>query len=103
MAVICKYVTNAIEKAVSMSPVRKNSTRQKGKKIQLSTVSKFRVQQYEDVWPTKAGKPWREKGSAHADMVSERFANLKAKGGRLANSRDVDPLETTWSTVYETT
>ena len=49
MAVICKYVTNAIEKAVSMSPVRKNSTRQKGKKIQLSTVSKFRVQQYEDV------------------------------------------------------
>ena len=44
-----------------------------------------------------------EDKKGHADTVAERFANLKAKGGRLANSRDVNPLETTWSTVYETT
>ena len=39
------------------------------------------------------------KGGAHADMVSEGFA----KGDRLANSRDVNPLETIWIIVNKTT
>ena len=43
------------------------------------------------------------KGGAHADMVSEGFANFIAKGDRLANSRDVNPLETIWIIVSETT
>ena len=43
------------------------------------------------------------KGGAHADMVSEGFANFIAKGDRLANSRDVNPLETIWIIVNETT
>ena len=36
-------------------------------------------------------------------MVSEGFANFIAKGERLANSRDVNPLETIWIIVDETT
>ena len=35
-------------------------------------------------------------------MVSEGFANFIAKGDRLANSRDVNPLETIWIIVDET-
>ena len=66
-------------------------------------MSKFRAQQYEDIWPTKVGKPWIEKGGAHADMVSEGFANFIAKGDRMANSRDVNSLETIWIMVNETT
>ena len=38
-----------------------------------------------------------------ADMVSEGFANFIAKGDRLANSRDVNPLETIWIIVDKTT
>ena len=60
----CKYVTNVIEKAVSICRVRKKILQdRKVKKIQLSTISKFRAQQYEDVWLTKVGKPWRQKGT----------------------------------------
>ena len=40
------------------------------------TVSKFRAQRYEDIWPTKVGKPWIEKGDAHADMVQKDLENL---------------------------
>ena len=36
-------------------------------------MSKFRAQRYEDIWPGNVGKPRREKGDAHADMVSEGF------------------------------
>ena len=36
-------------------------------------------------------------------MVSEGFANFIAKGDRLANSRDVNPLETIWIIVNEMT
>ena len=35
-------------------------------------------------------------------MVSKGFANFIAKGDRLANSRDVNPLETIWIIVDET-
>ena len=37
------------------------------------------------------------------DMVSEGFANFIAKGDLLANSRNVNPLETIWIIVDETT
>ena len=40
---------------------------------------------------------------AHADMVSKGFANFTAKGDLLANSRDVNPLESIWIIVDETT
>ena len=46
--------------------MRNNFTRQKGKKkIQLHNIN-FPAQRYEDIWPSKVGKPWREKGVAHA-------------------------------------
>ena len=65
------------------------------------TITKSRAQRYEDMWPAKDGKPWREKSGAHADMVSEGFGNFIAKGDRQANSRDVNPLETIWIIVDE--
>ena len=78
--------------------MRKNSTRQKGKK-------KFNFQQYQSfehnsmkMYDQQRLESLEDK-KGHADTVAERFANLKAKGGRLANSRDVNPLKTTWSTV----
>ena len=83
--------------------MRNKSTRQSGKKNFNFTISKFRVQRYEDMWPARVGKPWREKGGEHADMVSEGFGNFIAKGHRLTNSRDVNPLETIWIIVDEKT
>ena len=38
-----------------------------------------------------------------ADIVSEGFARFIAKGDWLVNSRDVNPLETIWIIVDETT
>ena len=39
----------------------------------------------------------------HASMVSEGFADFIPKEDRPANSRDVNPLETIWIIVDETT
>ena len=36
-------------------------------------------------------------------MVSKGFANFIAKGDRLANACDVNPLETIWTIVDKTT
>ena len=36
-------------------------------------------------------------------MVSEGFGNFIAKGDRLVNSRDVNPLETIWIIVDQKT
>ena len=83
--------------------MRNKSTRQKGKKNFNFPISKFRAQRYEDIWPAKVGKPWREKGGTHANIMSEGFGNFIAKGDRLANSRDVNPLETIWIIVDEKT
>ena len=49
-----------IEKAVSIFVIIQWD--RKVKKLQLH---KFRAQRYGDIWPTKVGKPWREKGGAH--------------------------------------
>ena len=83
--------------------MRNKSTRQKGKKKFNFTTSKFRAQRYEDIWPAKVGKPWREKGGTHADMVSGGFENFIAKVDRLAISCDVKPLETIWIIVDQKT
>ena len=40
-------------------------------------------------------------GGEHADMMSEGFGNFIAKGDRLGNWRDVNPLETIWIIVDE--
>ena len=81
--------------------MRNKSSRQKGKKNFNFTISKFRAQRYEDIWPARIGKPWGEKGGEHADMMSEGFGNFIAKGDRLGNWRDVNPLETIWIIVDE--
>ena len=73
----------------------------KVKKFNLA-ISKFRQQQYENILPTKVGKPSRE-SAVHADMVSQGFANFIAKGDRLTTSRDVNPPETIWININETT
>ena len=95
-----KCVRNVIEKAVSICVIILQD--RKVKKFNF-TISKFRAQRYEDIWPTKVGKPWREKGGAHADMVPEGFENFIAKDDLPANSRDVNPLETIWIISDETT
>ena len=83
-----KCVRNVIEKAVSICVIILQD--RKVKKFNF-TISKFRAQRYEDIWPTKVGKPWRVKSGAHADMVPEGFGNFIAKDDRPANSHDVNP------------
>ena len=83
--------------------MRNNSTRLKGKKkLQLNNI---KVSSTTVMWPTKVGKPWREKRrcTLHAGMASEEFANFILKDDRLANSRDMNTLETIWIIVDETT
>ena len=83
--------------------MRNNSTRLKGKKkLQLNNI---KVSSTTVMWPTKVGKPWREKRrcTLHAGMASEEFANFIPKDDRPANSRDANPLVTIWIIVDETT
>ena len=94
-----KCVRNVVEKAVTISVIILQH--RKVKQFNFKILN-FRAQQYEDIWPTKVRKPWREKGGAHADMVPEGFGNFLTKGDRLAKSRDVNPLETIWIIVDET-
>ena len=85
--------------------MRNKSTRHKGKKkLQIPNIKVSST----TVWKYMTSKgwkalPWREKGGAHADMMSEGFGNFIAKGDQLANSRDVNPLETIWIIVDEKT
>ena len=87
--------------------MRNNSTKQKGKKISTSHYrSKFRAQRYGDKLPKKvAWKALKRKRrcTLHASMVSEGFANFIPKEDQPANSCDVNPLETIWIIVDETT
>ena len=52
-------VRNVIEKAVSICVIIQQDW--KVKKSFNLTISKFRAQRMGDMWPTKVGKPWREK------------------------------------------
>ena len=64
--------------------MRNNSTRLKGKKkLQLNNI---KVSSTTVMWPTKVGKPWREKRrcTLHAGMASEEFANFNYTKGRPA-------------------
>ena len=86
--------------------LRNNSTKQKGKKISTSHYrSKFRVQKYGDKLPKKVGQLWREKGSAHFMQAwcQRDLPNFLPKENRPANSCDVNPQETIWIIVDETT
>ena len=57
--------------------MRNKSARQRGtKKNCYFTISKFRAKRYEDICQARVGKPGREKGGEHADMVSEGFGNF---------------------------
>ena len=64
--------------------MRNNSTTLKGeKKLQLNNI---KVSSTTVMWPTKVGKPWREKRrcTLHAGMASEEFANFNYTKGRPA-------------------
>ena len=67
-----KCVRNVIEKAVKVFVIIK--------KINFTIVSKFRAQQYEDTWPTKVGKPWREKEGALGGYGVRRICKVYSKG-----------------------
>ena len=55
---------------------------------------------YQKSWKALKRKRWC---TLHAGMVSEGFANFIPKEDRLTNSLDVNPLETIWIIVDETT
>ena len=95
-------VRNVIEKAVSICVINLHNTKVKKLQIPNIKVSSTTVSRYMTSKGWKA-LPWREKGGAHADMMSEGFGNFIAKGDRQANSRDVNPLETIWIIVDEST
>ena len=87
----CKYMCN-------------NSKTQKGKKNSTSHYrSEFRAQRYGYKLPKKVGKPWSEKGGAHFIQACVRRINFIPKKDRPVNSRHVNPLETFWIIVDETT
>ena len=82
-----------------------NSTKQKGKKISISHYrSKFRAQRYgKNLQKKLEGLKRKRRCTLHASMVSEGFANFIPKEDQPANSCDVNPLETIWIIVDETT
>ena len=87
--------------------MRDISTKQKVKKISTSHYRwKFWAQRYGDKLPKKKNcKALKRKRwcTLHASMVSEGFANFIPKEDWPANSRDVNPLQTIWIIVDETT
>ena len=87
--------------------MRDISTKQKVKKISTSHYRwKFWAQRYGDKLPKKKNcKALKRKRwcTLHASMVSEGFANFIPKEDQPANSCDVNPLETIWIIVDETT
>ena len=71
--------------------MRNNSTKQKGKKIQLHVIDQsFEHNGMGISYQKKVGKPWREKGGAPF-MQAWCQKDLPTKEDRPANSRDVNP------------
>ena len=85
-----------------LTHMRNNSTRQKGKKIQIHNfkVSSTTVWRYMTNKGWKAVKRKRRRICRHG---AEGFGNFIAKDDRSTNSRDVNPLETIWIIFDETT
>ena len=82
-----------------------NSKKQKGKKISTSHYqSEFRAQRYGYKLPKRL-ESLDLKKAVHTSCkhVSEGFVNFIPKEDRPANSRDLNPLETSWIIVDETT
>ena len=63
-----------VKKAVSICVI--NLQGREVKKNYYFTISKFRAKRYEDISQARVGKPGREKGGEHADMVSKGFGNF---------------------------
>ena len=68
MAVFFKMCEKCYRKSCSICVMNLQGRKVKKKKINF-TKWKFRAQRYEEIWPAKVGKPWREKGGAHADRI----------------------------------
>ena len=86
--------------------MRNNSTTQKGKKFQLHIIDQsFEHNGMGIGYTQKSWKALKNKRrcTLHASIVSEGFANFIPKEDRPANSHDVNPLETIWIIVDETT
>ena len=83
--------------------MRNNSTKQKGKTISTSHYrSKFRAQRCGDKLEKKSWKSLEEKKAVHTSCKRDvrRICQLYTKGGPAG---DVNPLETIWIIVDETT
>ena len=83
-----------------------NFTKQKGKKFQVHIIDQsFGHNGMGISYQKKGWKALKRKRrcTLHASMVSEGFANFIPKEDRPANSHDVNPLETIWIIVDETT
>ena len=97
-------VRNIIEKAVSICVIIPQN--RKVKKFQLHIIDQSfehngRGKIYKKSWKALKRKRW---GTLHAIMVSERFANFFIpREDPPANSRDLNPLDTIWIIVDETT
>ena len=83
------FMTNVIEKAVSVCIIILQD--RKVKENQLKNIKVSSTIRLESLEEKKV-----------ADMVSKGLANFIAKRDRLANSHDVNPLETIWIIVDET-
>ena len=101
---ITNCVRNIIEKAVSICLIIPQN--REVKKFQLHIIDQSFEHNGKGILVTK--KSWKalkrnRQCTLHASMVSEGFANFIPKEDRPANSRDVNPLETIWIIVDETT
>ena len=97
-------VRNIIEKAVSICLIIPQN--REVKKFQLHIIDQSFEHNGKGILVTK--KSWKalkrnRQCTLHASMVSEGFANFIPKEDQPANSCDVNPLETIWIIVDETT
>ena len=103
MAVFSQNVWEIFRK--SCKYMRNNSTKQKGKKIQLHVIDQSFENNGMGISYHKKLKDVKRKRlcTLHASMVSEGFANFIPKEDRPANWHDVNPPETIWIITDETT
>ena len=98
-----KCVRNIIEKAVSIRVITPKN--RKVKKIQLHIIDQSFEHNGMDISYQKRLESLDLKKAVHTSCkhVSEGFVNFMPKEDRPANSRHVNPLETIWIIVDETT